>query len=124
MRSAVGQMDEMHDFKGYYCGRCHTYTRIYRDETGGFSGKCPKCGIKLILDEASAEGRFFFSGGRNVRPLNIWDSYLKRKIIGTVEAGTAANVLETKVYNGVTWYHVRVGRLDGWISGTFIRHLR
>jgi hypothetical protein len=117
-------MSDKRDYRGYYCSRCHTYTRIYRDESGGFSGKCPKCGIDLVLDEFSAEGQFFFSGGKRVRPLNLWDSYNKRKIIGTVEAGTPARVLETKVYNSVTWYRVRVGDLEGWISGTFIRHLR
>lgn len=113
------------EFRGYYCSRCHTYTRLYRDSKhGGFGGKCPKCGVELFLDEASADEQLFFTGGEKYKPLNLWDSYYKSKIVGTVDAGTPARVLGTAVYNGVTWYRVKAGGVEGWISGSFIRHLR
>ena len=117
-------MGEKREFKGYYCRQCHVYTRLYSDERrGGFSGVCPRCGTKLHLDEASEDDGLFFTGGSDYRTINIWDSYLQRNKIGEVDKGTPAKVLETQVYNGVTWYRIRAEGIEGWVSGTFIRQL-
>jgi len=118
-------MNSTQEFRGYYCTRCHSYTRLYRDSTRpGFSGTCPGCGTKLYLDPEAAENGFFFTGGKGYRHVNVWDSYFKRRKIGEVKVGTHARVLETKVYNGVKWYRVKAGAVEGWVSGTFIRRLR
>jgi hypothetical protein len=53
--------------------------------------------------------------------INIRDDYRSGKIIGQLEAGTPAKVIEKRDYNSVTWYRIRAGSLEGWVSGTFIR---
>lgn len=118
-------MDAERDFRGYYCRRCHTYSRLYRQgDEGDFSGVCPKCGDKLTLPAAYAEEGLFFSGASaREATVNLWDSYYQRKIVATVARGTGAGVLETVRYNGVTWYRVRAGKHEGWVSGSFIRRV-
>lgn len=117
-------MNKSKDFRGYYCKRCHTYTRLYKDEGADhYRGKCPKCRIEIALEAGIGEVSFFFTGGQEHRRINLWDSYRQGKIIGKVDKGTRAKVLGKNTYNGVTWYHVRAGDKTGWVSGTFIRHL-
>jgi hypothetical protein len=112
------------DFKGYYCKGCHTYTRLYRKEPHGhYTGRCPSCGREIFLPAGEADDSLFYTGGGTFRTINLWDSYAQGKIIGQVEAGTRAKVLEKVQYRGVTWYRVRAGKTEGWVSGTFIRRL-
>ena len=113
------------DFKGYYCSRCHSYTRLYRsDSLGNFKGRCPGCGTEIFLVGDEAGSPLFFTGGSRHTPINLWDSYFQGKIIAQVERGTPAKVLETVDFRGITWYLVRAGRKQGWVSGTFIRYLK
>ncbi len=118
-------MNQTREFRGYYCRRCHTYTRLYRKKRSAeFRGTCSICGVEIIVDANTAENALFFTGGKKYRTINIWNSYRRGKIIGQVEAGTGALILGKAEYNGVTWYHVRSGNLTGWVSGAFIRQLR
>ncbi len=118
-------MSQPKEFRGYYCRRCHAYSRLFPDERStGFRGTCPRCGIEILVGSEAAEHALFFSGGRKFRTINLWDSYRRGKIIGEVEAGTKARVLSSTDYKGVTWYHVRTGGKSGWVSGAFIRPLR
>jgi hypothetical protein len=114
------------EFRGYYCARCHLYSRLYRDNPAAdFRGVCPRCGAHLSLSAAAAdEGLFFTGGNKAARPINVRDACGNGTIIGSLPPGTPAQVLETRQYAGVVWYHIRTGQIQGWVSGVFIRKRR
>ena len=118
-------MGRSREYRGYYCSSCHSYLRLYRDDSdGSFRGSCPGCGCQLELPAAYADECFFFSGGDRYSPINLWDSYRQGKVVTRVDTGTPARLLEMKKYKGVTWFRVRVAGSEGWVSGSFIRRLR
>lgn len=113
------------NFRGCYCRRCHTYYRLYQRKPGdGFSGTCPGCNTKTYLPLAEVGGGLFVTGGAGRKAINIWDNYCGGEIIGQVDEGSTANVLNKAVYNGVDWYEIRAGKVTGWVSGRFIRKIK
>ena len=118
-------MSNKREFKGYYCKRCHTYTRLYRDVSGDFSGTCPRCSTKLLLPADFAETGLFHDAIAGKRSLiNVWDHYDGGRIVGQISAGTGAKLLGTIKHRSVTWYRIQSGEINGWVSGKFIRRLK
>lgn len=69
-------------------------------------------------------GDFFVSGSmKKQEVVNIWDRYGGGQIIGTLPVGTPAKILETTTFNSITWYKIRAGKVEGWISGSFLRKI-
>lgn len=114
------------EFRGYYCARCRFYTRLYRDNAkADFRGVCPRCGAHLVLPAAAAEEGLFFTGGSDAsRHINLRAECGGGQIIGSIPPGTPAHMVETRHHAGVLWYRIRVGKLEGWVSGSFIRKTR
>lgn len=113
------------EFRGHYCKRCHTYTRLYRDNRGDFTGICPRCNTHLLLPADFAETGFFHSETTDNRSqINVWDHYDGGRIIGQVSAGTGAKLLGTVKHKSVNWYRIQYGEITGWVSGKFIRRIK
>lgn len=113
-------------YKGYYCPRCHNYSRIYLNPaTGLYEGHCSKCGKETTLAPDNKGQALFQNQVIEKRDaINIRDSYQGGRIVGSIPAGTPAKVLRKEKYNGVIWYLVSFGNVQGWVSGSYIRKLR
>jgi len=112
--------------KGFYCKGCHTYFQLRRRDDGSYKGSCPRCGKIAIADKDSGSGTFVHTTQtsekkKDRRLVNVWESYSGGRIIGRVDVGTPAQLLETQRYNGVTWYRIRTAEVTGWVSSSFIR---
>lgn len=111
--------------KGTYCKSCHVYFQLRKQADGSFAGRCPRCGRNSYAEPGDDKKLFVSvrSPKTQEKPINIWESFSGGKIIGQVEAGTPARMLETRKYNGVTWYRIVAGNITGWVSGSFIRQI-
>ena len=113
------------NFKGYYCKRCRTYTRLYINEnTGNYVGICPKCKKQLLLPGSLKDSSLFYKNAVSKDDfINVWDHYAGGKIIGQMVAGTPAKLLETTKYNSVNWFKVTNGQITGWVTSKFIKKI-
>ena len=119
-------MSENRKYKGYYCKRCHNYTRLYLNEAKGvYEGRCSKCGRQAeMIPDYPGQGLFHSQIKRRTDTINLRESYQGGRIIATIPVGTPARVLRQERYNGIIWYEIESGNLKGWVSGNYIRKLK